>query len=296
MAAPTRAYWKGHIRLALVNFPVRVHAAVSSTSKLRLNMIHEPTGRRIRYQTVAEGDGAVDRDEIIKGYEIGKGRYVTLDDEELESLKLESRHTIDLVQFCEADDVDAIYFDRPYYVTPDGDLAEEAFCVIRDALRRSRKLALGQAVMSGKEKLVAIRPCGKGLLLETLRYAEELREAESYFEDISVARGDPDQVAMAEQLIKAKTKAFHPDQFHDRYEEGLRRMIEAKAKSEDVTEVAPQEGGRGNVINLMEALKASLGEAGEAPAKPKKSSPKKAAKDPKEPKDEAPKGRQRKRA
>lgn len=282
MAAPARAYWKGHVRLALVNFPVRLHAAVSSTSKVQLNMIHQPTGRRIRYQKVAEGGDEVPAEEIARGYEVGKGRYVILDDEELESLKLDSRHTIDLVQFCEADDIDAIYYDRPYFLTPDGDLAEEAFCVIRDALRAARKVALGQVVLSGKEKLVTLKPCGNGMLLETLRYAEELREAEGYFEDISVERGDPDQVAMAKQLIESRTRPFEPERFHDRYQEALRDLIAAKAEGEEVSETKAGTKSSGNVVDLMDALKASLGKEETKPAARKKAAPRKKAEAPKE--------------
>lgn len=281
MAAPARAYWKGHVRLALVTFPVRLYAAVSASGKVHLNMIHQPTGRRIRYQKVAEGDGEVPAEEIARGYEVGKGRYVMLDDEELESLRLDSRHTIDLVQFCAADDIDAIYYDRPYFLTPDGDLAEQAFCVIRDALRAARKVALGQVVLSGKEKLVTLKPCGNGMLLETLRYAEELREAEGYFEDISVERGDPDQVAMAKQLIESRTKPFEPERFHDRYQQALRDLIAAKADGEEVSEPETGTTSSGNVVNLMDALKASLGTE-EKPAAKKKAAPRKKSPPPKE--------------
>lgn len=267
---PPRAYWRGHVRLALVTFPVRLHAAVTSANKISLNMLHEPTGRRIHYQTVAEDVGPVDRSEIVKGYEVGKGRYVTLEDEELDALKLETRHTIDLVQFVESHEVDAIYYDRPYFMTPDGQLAEEAFCVIRDALREARKVALGQVVLSGKERLVAIKPCGRGLLLETLRYAEELREAEEYFEEIGTDRGDPDQVEMARALIQSRTKPFDPERFTDRYQEGLKELIASKSKGKDLTEVPEDTGrGQGNVVNLMDALKASLGQGGKEENKDK---------------------------
>lgn len=268
-----RAYWRGHVRLALVHFPVRLHAAVTGANKISLNMIHEPTGRRIHYQTVAEDVGPVDKSEIVKGYEVGKNRYVTLEDEDLAKLKLESRHTIDLVQFVDARDIDAIYYDRPYFMTPDGDLAEEAYCVIRDALRESGRVALGQVVLSGREKLVAIKPCGRGLLLETLRYAEDLREAEEYFGSIATATGDPDQVDMARALIDAKTKAFDPGAFTDRYQDGLRELIAAKTAGEEITEVAADSGRAGNVVNLMEALKASLRDAAPPPAPKKKRSP-----------------------
>lgn len=272
---PPRAYWRGHVRLALVTFPVRLFAAVTSADKISLNMIHEPSGRRVHYQTVAEDVGPVDRSEIVKGYEIGKGRYVTLEDEELDALKLESRHTIDLVQFVDAQEVDAIYYDRPYFVTPDGAIAEEAFSVIRDALREAKKVALGQVVLSGKERLVALKPCGRGLLLETLRYAQELKEADDYFSDIASQKGDPDQVEMARALIQAKSKPFDPERFTDRYQEGLKDLIAKKSKGKDVTDVPDDRGsGHGNVVNLMDALKASLGQAGPPPPEKPKPKPK----------------------
>jgi len=262
MAAP-RAYWRGHVRLALVTFPVRLHAAVSASDRVQLHMIHQPTGKRIRYQPVAEGIGPVERDEIVKGYEVGRGRHVLLDPEEIDALRLESRHTIDLERFVDRDDVDPIHFDRPYYVTPDGEVAEEAYCVIRDALREARKVAIGRVVLSGRERPVAIQACGRGLLLETLRHADEVREAERYFDDIAEREGEADQVAMARQLIEAKTGRFEPERFEDRYQAGLEELIEEKAKGHEIAGPEPGSEARGdNVVDLMGALRASLGDGG----------------------------------
>ena len=173
-----RAYWQGQIRLALVSIPVEIYTATKSSAKIRFNQIHEPSGKRISYEKVVPGIGPVDRDDIIKGYEVSKGEYVLLDEEEIDAVKLESKRTLELVQFVDAHEIDPLYFEKPYYVAPKDELAEEAFIVLREALRKAKKVALGQLAMRGSEKLVAIKPCGKGLLLETLRYAEEVREGQ----------------------------------------------------------------------------------------------------------------------
>jgi DNA end-binding protein Ku len=170
-----RAYWKGHIRLSLVSFPVQLHGATASNARIRFHQIHRPSGQRVRYQKVVPELGPVEADEIVKGYEVDKDRYVTVEPEELEALKVESRHTIDLVQFVDACEIDPLYHEKPYFVVPDGEVAEEAFRVIRQALSETRKVALGQVVLAGRESLVAIQPCGRGMLLETLRSADGSR-------------------------------------------------------------------------------------------------------------------------
>ena len=172
-----RPYWQGQIRLALVSIPVAIFSASKSGAKISFNQIHEPSGKRISYEKVVPGIGPVDTDEIIKGYEVSKGQYVLLEDEEIEAVRIESRKTLELVQFVDANEIDPLYFEKPYYVAPQDELAEEAFIVLRESLRKARKLALGQLSVRGSEKLVAIKPCGKGLLLETLRYADEVRRA-----------------------------------------------------------------------------------------------------------------------
>lgn len=164
-----RPYWKGHIRLSLVSFEVHLHTAAKAARQFPLHQIDKKSGERIRYQTVVPGKGAVPRDEIIKGYEYEKNNYVTFEPQELEKLKLESKHTIDLVQFVDTHEIDVMYFEKPYYVAPGSEVAEEAFRVVRDALRETRKYALGQIVLAGRERIVALKPCGKGLVLETLR-------------------------------------------------------------------------------------------------------------------------------
>jgi DNA end-binding protein Ku len=264
MAAP-RAYWKGHVRLALVSFPVRLYAAVTSTERISLNRIHRETGERVRMQNVVPDEGPVDKDDIVMGYEYERGRYVPVEDEELEALDIESKHTIDLTRFVDLSDIDPIYFDRPYFIAPDGDIATEAFVTIRDALKRAKKVALGQIVLSKRERIVAIQPCGRGLVLETLRWADEVREADAYFEGIEDVEVSEDQVQMAEQLIEARSGAFEPETFVDRYQEALRALIQEKLKGKETMKpTKPQKAQGDNVVNLMDALKASLddGEGG----------------------------------
>jgi DNA end-binding protein Ku len=268
-----RAFWQGQIRLALVSIPVEAYPAVKSGAKISFNQIHEPSGKRIRYEKVVEGIGPVDQDEIIKGFEISKGNYVLLDDEEIEAVRIESRKTLELVQFVEAHEIDPLYFDTPYYVAPADDLAEEAFVVLRDALRNARKVGLGQLSVRGKEQLVAIKPCGKGLLMETLRYADEVRKGQSFFTDIHDATPDADLLDLATALIDRKTAPFDASNFRDHYADALMRLIEKKAKSKSgkkILEDVEAPGGRSgsNVIDLMAALRKSVGDDRKPPAKP----------------------------
>ena len=261
MAAP-RAYWRGTIRLSLVSVPVRLYAATSSSRRLSLHMIHEPTGERVRYQRVVPDVGPVSNEEIVKGYEYERGRYVTLSDEELEQLKVESKHTISLVRFVDANDIDPIYFDRPYFVAPDSELADEPFVVLRDALRATRKTALGQITLSGKEHIAAIRPCGRGLVLETLRYGDEVRRANKFFDEIPDVDADEEQLELAELLIEKKSGPFDPSEFRDNQQAMLRQMIEAKLSDEPTpTEREAREPAK--VVNLMDALRRSVDEAEE---------------------------------
>jgi DNA end-binding protein Ku len=259
-----RPYWQGQIRLALVSIPVQIYSASKSSAKIRFNQIHEPSGKRISYEKVVKGMGPVDRDEIIKGYEISKGNYVLLDEEEIDAVKLESKRTLELVQFVDAGEIDPLYFEKPYYVAPKDELAEEAFIVLREALRAAGKVALGQLAMRGSEKLVAIKPCGKGLLLETLRYADEVREGQAFFEDIDDAKPDKELLDLATTLIDKKAAPFDAGEFEDRYEEALRKLIEKKAKSKSgkriLEDVDEPEASGSNVVDLMAALKKSVGE------------------------------------
>lgn len=278
-----RAYWQGQIRLALVSIPVEIYAATKTGAKISFRQIHEPSGKRINYEKVVQGIGPVDRDEILKGYEISKGNYVLLEDEEIEHVKIESRKTLELVQFVDAQEIDPLYFEKPYYVAPADDLAEEAYVVLREALRQEKKVALGQLSVRGVEKLVAIKPCGKGLLLEVLRYADEVHEGHSFFKGIGSEKPDKELLELATALIDKKTAPFDADIFHDRYSDALRKLIEKKSKAkgktiiEDADEPADSRGG--NVIDLMAALKKSVKEEKPAPKakKPAASSKRKQA-------------------
>jgi len=276
-----RAIWRGQIRLALVSIPVELFPATKSGAAIQFHQVHEPSGKRIKYEKVVPGIGPVDRDEIVKGYEVSKGHYVLLDPEEIDSVKLESRKTLDLVQFVDEDEIDATYFEKPYYVVPADDLAEEAYVVLRDALKAAKKVGVGQLAMRGQEYVVALKPCGRGLLLETLRYADEVHKSSGFFRDIGDHKPDPDLLDMASMLIERKAGEFDPKEFHNRYVDALHRLIEEKQKKkgekiiEDPDADAPPPKGS-NVIDLMAALKKSLGDEKRAKeAKPKKASAKK---------------------
>ncbi|MFS0737063.1 Ku protein [Sphingomonas sp. 1P06PA] len=264
-----RAYWQGQIRLALVSIPVEIYSATKSGATIAFHQIHEPSGKRIKYEKVVPGIGPVDRDEILKGFEVSKGDYVLLDEKEIEGVKLESKKTLELTQFVDRDDIDAIYFEKPYYVVPADDLAEEAFVVLREALRKTRKIGLGQLAMRGREYVVALKPCGRGLVLETLRYADEVNKAASYFREIGDAKPDEDLLDLATTLIEKKAGKFDASEFHNRYVDALKDLIERKKKGKSikVDDDAEARPSGSNVIDLMAALKKSLDKPGAASTK-----------------------------
>jgi len=257
-----RPYWKGQIRLALVSIPVEIYAATRTGAAIVFNQIHEPTGKRIKYEKVVPGIGPVDVDEIVRGFEYAKGEYVLLDEKEIEAIRLESKKTLELTQFVDVDDIDAIYFEKPYYVTPADDLAEEAFIVLREALRRSRKIGLGQLAMRGREYVVSIKACGRGMIMETLRYADEVNKAASYFREIGDDEPDDELLDLATTLIDKKTGKFDASDFHDRYVDALKDLIERKkmGKTLNIDNNDKSRDPRGsNVVDLMAALKRSIG-------------------------------------
>lgn len=275
-----RAYWKGQIRLALVSIPVEIFTATKSGAAIAFNQIHEPTGKRIRYEKVVEGVGPVDPDEIVKGFQYEKGSYVLLEDEEIEAVKLESKKTLELTQFVDPDEIDVFYFEKPYYVVPADDLAEEAYIVLREALRRTKKVAIGQLALRGREYIVSLKPCGRGIVLETLRYADEVHRAQGYFRDIADAKPDEELLDLAETLINRKAAPFDPAKFHDRYVDALKDLIERKRKGHTIhaeEEEKPQKAM--NVVDLMAALKRSIEKPGAAndEAAPKRKAPAKSS-------------------
>lgn len=263
--AAARPYWKGQLKLSLVSFPIELYSATAGTNKISFHQIHEPTGKRVRYEKTVPGVGPVDTAEIMKGFEYEKGNYVLLDNEELDAVKLESRKTMELTQFVDYDEVPPLFFERPYFVVPGDQQAEEAFRVIRDALRETRKMGLGKLAIRGREYIAAVRPCGKGLLLETLRFEEEVRKADSYFRDISDAPPPEELLDVAKQLIGRKEARFDPGAFKDSYAEALRDLVDKKLKSRGRKIKAEKEERQprgAQVIDLMGALKRSLETSG----------------------------------
>ncbi|OHD03157.1 MAG: Ku protein [Sphingomonadales bacterium RIFCSPLOWO2_12_FULL_63_15] len=269
-----RPYWKGQIRLALVSIPVEIYSATRSGATIAFNQIHEPSGKRIKYDKIVPGIGPIDLDDIVKGFEYAKGEYVLLDEKEIEGVKLESKKTLELTQFVDAHDIDMIYFEKPYYVVPADDLAEEAFIVLREALRRSRKVGLGQLAMRGREYVVSIKACGRGMVMETLRYADEVNKAASYFREIGDGEPDEELLDLATTLIDKKTGKFDASDFHDRYVDALKELIEHKKKGKtlniDNVDDASTDPRGNNVVDLMAALKKSIGPASKAKAQAKK--------------------------
>lgn len=258
-----RAYWSGRIRLSLVSIPVELVPATKSGAKIAFHQIHKPSGSRIRYEKVVPGIGPVDAEDIVKGYELDKGKYVLLTDDELDDVKLEAKKSIDLVQFVGENEIDPIYFDRPYFVLPDDDNEDdaEAYVVLREALRKAKKVALGQIVIRGKGSIVAIKACGDGLMLETLRYADEVKKASAAFKDVPEVRPETDMVSLAEELIERKSKKFDAGAFKDAYQVALRELIDAKAEHRQVRAIEePRQSAK--VINLMDALRRSVGRGG----------------------------------
>jgi len=275
-----RAFWKGHLRLSLVTIAVELHAATASpSSTLQLHQLERKSGKRIRYLKTTAGGGAVKAEDIVKGFEFKSGKYVVLTPEELDKLKLETKHTIELVQFAAECDIDPRYFERPYYLVPADDVAAEGYAVIRDALKSAGKTGVGQMTMRGRENLVAVRPCGDGLLLETLRYPNELRKSDKVFADIPHTKPNKEMVDLAKELIERKSGKFDPTVFKDHYGDALRALVEEKRKrgkivGSDEDEKPAKGADRSNVIDLMEALRKSVkGKTSPAARKPARKAP-----------------------
>jgi DNA end-binding protein Ku len=276
-----RPYWSGTIRLSLVSLPVHVYAALNRSKQIAFHEIYEPTGERVHHQLLA-GDKAVDREDIVKGYEVEKGEYVLIDPDEIKELKIPSSKTLDIAQFVDADAVDAVYFESPYFVAPAAKGDQATFAVIRDALRSTGKVGIGQLAIGGRERLCALKPCGSGLLLETLRYEEEIKDSDPYFDTIRDKAADSEELDLAKELIKRKTAKFDAGKFHDHYREALQELIDARVEKREPKPLQ-EERPTAKVVNLMDALRKSLkapeaanreaiSQRGAAPKKRKKAS------------------------
>jgi DNA end-binding protein Ku len=277
-----RPTWQGHLKLSLVTCPVALYTATNPAGDVHFHLINPKTNNRIRMITTDPDTGPIDRKDLVKGYEVSKGEYILLTDEEIKSVRLESTKTIDIERFVPGDEIDRIYWDDPYYLAPDGKLAQEAFGVIRTAMEKSGQIALGRIVLATRERILALEPRGKGILAYTIRSDDEVRKSDEIFESISDAHANPAMIAIAEKIIEQQEGPFDPSRFVDRYEEALKALIEDKKKGHKPAQVAPPDDT--NVIDLMSALRASLrakdkesGTSAEPTAKPKSGGAPKAA-------------------
>jgi len=262
-----RACWKGFLRLSLVTCPIELFPATSQAEKTHFHQINTRTGHRLRQLMVDEETGdPVDREHKGRGYEIGKGKYVPIDEDELKAVEVESTHTIDIDGFVPRAEIDQRYLDRPYYIAPAGKSATEAFVVIRDAMQDQERVALARIVMAHREHIIMLELLGKGLLGTTLRFDHEVRDEKDYFADIPAPRIARDMVTLAAHILDSKATRFDPRKFKDEYETALRKLVQRKARGHAIAPPEPAEKA-GNVIDLMEALRRSVG----AGRKPKQS-------------------------
>ncbi len=260
--------WKGQLKISLVSFPVRLYTAVGSAKKLALNQLHKQCRSRIHMDTCCPEHGKLARSEITKGYEYEKGKYITIEQEDLQKIKLQSTRTIEVIQFVNQSELDPVYIDAAYYVAPDGPMTQEAFRIVHKAMRKMKKVGIGQITMHNREYLVALKVYQKGFLLIRLHYAQELRNPQAYFEDITDGQVPKDQLQLAEQLLKNKTAPFDPLLFKDRYQDSLLEVI--KAKIEGIEPSIAVEEEHVQVLNLMDALKASVTKSVKMPRKARK--------------------------
>lgn len=253
-----RAYWKGYLRLSLVTCPIELFPALSEAEKTHFHQINKRTGHRLRQQMIDEKTHrVVDKEDKGRGYELSKGRYVEVDEDELKAVEIESTHTIDIDSFVPACEIDKRYFDHPYYLAPQGKAGAEAFIVIRDALKEKKRVALARVVMAHRERIIALEPLGKGILGTTLRYDYAIRDEKGYFEDVPSPRISKDMLQLAEHILDTKTGHFNASKFKDRYETALRKLVARKARGKKI-EAPEREQQPSNVINLMDALRRSV--------------------------------------
>jgi DNA end-binding protein Ku len=266
-----RPFWSGQIQISLVSFGVNLFPAVEAKSEIHFHQLSRRTGERIHHRKFSGGDdgsdgSAVDKEDIVKGYEYRKGEYVTIEPSEIENLRIPSRRTLAVTQFVDIDELNPELFEKPYFVVPDGENQTEAFTVIRQALQSTKKAALGKIAFGGREHLMAISApydakdgsaSSRGMIAYTLRYAEELRDPAEYFSAIKKTAVDSDQLALAKELIQRKTARFSAEKFHDEYEAALKELVEAKVNNAPLPKEEPMRR-TGKVINLMDALRKSV--------------------------------------
>ena len=252
-----RAYWKGYLKLSLVSCPIALFPATSEREKISFHQINKETGNRIRYKKIdAETGDEVDNSEIVKGYEVAKGEYIELDPDELEAVAIESKRVIDIEEFVSRNEIDELYLRDPYYIVPDGEVGQQAFAVIRDAIRKEGMVALGKVVFTSREHIIALEARGKGMLGVTLRYPYEVRNEAEYFDLIEDEKIPKDMIDLAVHIVETKTGHFKPQQFQDQYEDALKDLLRRKQKGEKIER--PKERAPSNVINLMDALRQSV--------------------------------------
>lgn len=256
----TRPTWQGHLRLSLVSCPVALYTGTSAAGEVHFNLLHKETMNRIRMIPTDPETGPVERADIVRGFEVDKGRYVVLADEEIAAVRLESTRTLDIERFVDEGEIDRLYWNAPYYLTPDGKDAAEAFGVIREAMDRAGKVALGRVVLHQRERLMALEPRGKGIVCYSLRAYDEVRPPQEFFDPIPEKKPDQKMVDIAERIIEQLEGPFDPTQFDDRYEDALKALIAEKQKGHRIETVEDQEPAT-NVVDLMDALRRSIGQA-----------------------------------
>jgi DNA end-binding protein Ku len=251
-----RPYWTGHIRLSLVSPAVKIFPALNRSRHIALHEIYRRTGQRVHHLNVID-DKPIDKDDIIKGYEVEKGEYVLIDSDEIKHLKVPSKEVLEIVEFVSADAIDDVYLETPYFIVPKDKNAQDAFVVIREALRQNGKIGLGQLSIGGHERLCAVKPYGSGMLLETLRYEDEVKKADPFFSEIGKRTIGKNEIAPAKELIKQKTTTFKLTKFHDHYREALEELIDSKREHRRPKDIISEKPDR-KVTNLMDALRKSL--------------------------------------
>jgi DNA end-binding protein Ku len=273
-----RANWKGFLRLSLVTCPIALFPATSESEKISFNQINKKTGHRIRYLKVDADTGEeVSNEDIIKGYQVDKDRYLEVTKDELENIALESTRTIEIDEFVPRSEIDDLYLVRPYYIVPDGKVGHDAYAVIRETIRSLDKVAIARVVLTNREHIIALEARDKGLMGMLLRYPYEVRDAAEYFDEIQDVKITKDMLDLAKHIVEQKSGHFEPDKFEDHYESALAELLAKKQKGQPIA--APIRQAPSNVVNLMDALRQSLASSGKAePAsKPAKTSSKKTA-------------------